>query len=90
MVGWAHFRRSRTIQTSPHWLHRRDTKCAVKAAIAAAVAAHSGHRSTLRADSATGNWIMVSEILTQALPFANHLDGLPSLIERDGRTPRRR
>jgi len=68
-VGRPHCRRSRTIQTSPHCVQRRETKCSVKAAMAAAVAEHSGHRPTLRAGSAPGNWIMVSETVTQARPF---------------------
>ena len=68
-VGRPHCRRSRAIQTSPHCVQRREAKCSVKAAMAAAVAEHSGHRPTLRAGSAPGNWIMVSETVTQARPF---------------------
>lgn len=44
-MGRGHFRRSRTIHTSPHFVQRSDTKCGVNAATAAAVAAHAGQGS---------------------------------------------
>ncbi len=78
----AHLRRSRTSHTSPHSVQRRDTKCALRAAMTAAVAVHSGHGSTLRAGSAPGNWIMVSETVAQARPFSNHREIRVALIRK--------